>query len=123
MKDTIKKFLRINKIVSLVLMIVCAVWFVINIILDIINASFVDIYLDIIRTAAPIAAFIIAPIAEKKLLEVKEKKDATPGAVLAIVSGALGGIFGIPAGIMAFCLEENQYPIGDVVAQPVDENK
>lgn len=122
MKNTIKTFLKINKIVSLVIMIIVAVSSLISIIVDLVTGYPLGIIGTLIGAAFPVAGFIIAPMAEKKVLEAPTKKDVTVGAVLAIVSGAIGGIFGIPAGIMAFILDEKEYPI-DVPATVVEATK
>ena len=59
--------------------------------------------------AASIVSLILNGIATRKINAATSKAEVKKPAILAIISGALFATFGIPAGIIALCMNEKDW--------------
>ncbi len=135
MKNTARKFLKVQKILSVVFLIVMAVAGLITLIVGIVTmaAGVVAAGEDESARAAAIAAgggmigggigmmayivfgilgIVFGRIAANALETSKTREEARKGAILGIVGGALCGIFGIPGGIIMLVMKDEDYAEG-----------
>ena len=134
MKNKARTFLKVQKILSIVFLIVIALAGLITMIVGIVTmaAGAVAAETDEARAAAlaaggsaigagvgmlfyivfAIIALIFGKIAKNALETSKTREEARKGAIFGIVAGALCGIFGIPAGIIMLVMKDEDYAEG-----------
>ena len=120
-----KLFLTINKWVALGVAVFCAGGFLWDFIW-----SFVDGYFhggmifDILYCGAALFSFFYAGVqASKGFDAAKCPADAKTPGIWAIVSGVLGGIMGIPAGIFMLIMKDAHYAEAGVAGEAKAEDK
>lgn len=118
MLNLIRKFLKIQKIVDIVVICLWALLFLINSIIlivrliagDPVSTWIGDVIRDLIFAGAAVASLIILPKAEEGFEKATNKAEAKNPGILAIVAGALGEIpFGVAAGILMLVMNEEGY--------------
>lgn len=141
MKKTAKTFLKVGKILNIIAIICMSVTFLVGVILLIIGgveaaagetelgaatvASGVECLVSgIIWTGFEIASLILNGIATKEISNAKCKAEAKKGAIMAIVSGAIGSAFPIASGIFCLVMSEEAFKAdvegATVAAQPAE---
>ena len=140
LKHLSKTFLKVGKIINIVLIPLFAVLLIVLSIVDGVRlaqavaeeateeviaaraaALGATISTYIILLILAIAAIILLKIGKGKVEAAKAKRDAIPGAVLLIVSGALLTVFPIASGILLLCTKESDW--GEKAEEPALEEK
>ena len=121
MRKTIDNFFKVQKILNIIFLVLSCVAFVISITCLIINAVSPDLD-ETVRASlhnvgdnlgselygigGGIAALVLGKLAYEGFNNAKNHDEAVKPGVLAIVAGALSGVFGIPAGIIMLANNE-----------------